>query len=118
MACSFPLPLAFPTARARIRLVLPGVPRDLFGNELGASGSPSRDVSFQIGNFNALLRSGNRVFNDIGGDSPGGFDWGLPFFFGRNVFVGIEGGHPVGNRPLLGPIDHFLNHRVRRDHRG
>jgi hypothetical protein len=66
----------------------------------GASGSPSRDVSFQIGNFNALLRSGNRVFNDIGGDSPGGFDWGLPFFFGRNVFVGIEGrSSPLGTGP-------------------
>jgi hypothetical protein len=31
------------------------------------------------------------VFADIGGSFPSGFDWGLPFFFGRNVHVGLEG---------------------------
>src|SRR5205823_5571778 len=31
------------------------------------------------------------AFNDIGGTNPGGFDWGLAFFFGRSVFTAIEG---------------------------
>jgi hypothetical protein len=31
------------------------------------------------------------VFSNIGGNTPGIFVWGLPFFFGRNVYVGIEG---------------------------
>ena len=57
----------------------------------GAFGSPSGTVPFQIGNFNNLNNSANNVFSEIGGSNTGGFDWGLPFFFGRNVFVGIEG---------------------------
>jgi len=67
----------------------------------GASGSPSGDVSFQIGNFETLFSSGNNVFPNIGGDFPGGFfDWGLPFHFGRNVFVGLEGkGSSLGTGP-------------------
>ncbi len=48
-------------------------------------------ASFQIGNFFSLNSSGNSVFTEIGGSFRGGFDWGLPFFFGRYVFVGFEG---------------------------
>ncbi len=57
----------------------------------GAVGSPSGGVSFRIGNFETLYRyTTNDVFAEIGGDNPGGFDWGLPFHFGRNVYIGIE----------------------------
>jgi hypothetical protein len=58
----------------------------------GASGSPSGAVSFQIGNFDSLvINSSNNVFADVGGNWTSGFDWGLPFFLGRDVFVGFEG---------------------------
>lgn len=60
----------------------------------GASGSPSVPLSFQIGNATSLFNSGNHVFAELGGTMPpgaSGFDWGLPFFYGRNVFVGIQG---------------------------
>jgi hypothetical protein len=57
----------------------------------GAFGTPSATISFQIANFTALSGSANNVFNNIGGVSGLGFDWGLPFFLGRNVYVGIEG---------------------------
>ncbi len=63
-------------------------------NEGGVNGTPSGTVSFQIGSATALFNSGNSVFVELGGTMPpaaSGFDWGLPFFFGRNVFVGIEG---------------------------
>jgi hypothetical protein len=40
------------------------------------------------------------VFVEVGGTFPGNFDWGLPFFFGKNVFVGYEGkGSSLGNGP-------------------
>lgn len=57
----------------------------------GAWGTPSGQVSFQIGNFPTLYYSPNYVFNNIGGNMPGGFAWGLPFFLGRNVYVGMDG---------------------------
>jgi hypothetical protein len=55
------------------------------------AGSPSGVVSFQIGHFTNLLRPPNTVFSEIGGFTPGLFDWGLPFFLGRDVYVGFEG---------------------------
>ena len=63
----------------------------LSATNTGASGSPSGQVSFQIGNIAILINSNNNVYPDIGGSFPSGFDWGLPFFFGRNVHVGLEG---------------------------
>jgi hypothetical protein len=61
----------------------------------GASGPSSNDVFFQIGNFSILANpsTANRVFSNIGGfiPIPNLFDWGLPFYFGRNIYVGIEG---------------------------
>jgi hypothetical protein len=63
----------------------------LSATNAGAFGSPSGQVPFQIGNFSSLTSTANNVFREIGGTGASGFDWGLPFFFGRNVFVGIEG---------------------------
>ena len=77
----------------------PSSTASLSATNKGASGSPSGAVSFQIGNFDSLINSSNNVFADIGG-SNGEFDWGLPFFFGRNVFVGLEGkGSTLGTGP-------------------
>ncbi len=57
----------------------------------GATGAPTNQVPFQIRNFTSLLASSNRVFPDIGGSLGGDFDWGLPFYLGRNVYIGIAG---------------------------
>ena len=46
-------------------------------------------VPFTIANTNTLVGTGNAAFNDLGGDLST-FDWGLPFFLGRTVFIGIE----------------------------
>ena len=65
----------------------------------GVNGT-SGQVSFSIANADALFNTGNSAFSNLGGPDTGEFDWGLPFFFGRNVFVAIESQTtPVG----LGP---------------
>ena len=56
----------------------------------GAFGSPNENVSFEVGNMESLINSGNNVFIELGGAGGGYFDWGLPFFIGRNVYIGIE----------------------------
>lgn len=71
----------------------PGFP----GNHLG--------TSFQIGNFDALVANPtNAVFAQIGGSAlpSAGFDWGLPFFLGRTVYIGIDRrSSPFGAGPVL-----------------
>lgn len=47
-------------------------------------------VPFQVANTQQLVQTNNAAFNNLGGDFAI-FDWGLPFFLGRTVFVGIEG---------------------------
>jgi len=45
---------------------------------------------FNVGNADAL-DARFAAFNEIAGPNPGGFDFGLGFFFGRSVFTAIEG---------------------------
>jgi hypothetical protein len=69
-----------------------------------SSGSPATTVAFQIGNFVGLTSSPNAVFAEIGGPAPvaDGFDWGLPFYLGRRVYLGIETrGSPLGTGPYV-----------------
>jgi len=62
-----------------------------------ASGS----VSFSIDNADTLFsNAADSVFPTLGGPNSGTFDWGLPFFYGRDVFVAIEGAQtPAGTGP-------------------
>ena len=55
----------------------------------GASGGQAV-VPFQVANTQLLVDTRNSAFNNLAGDFST-FDWGLPFFLGRTVFVGIEG---------------------------
>jgi hypothetical protein len=66
-----------------------------------ASNGASNTVNFSIANASSL--NGNfSAFNDLGGSNPNTFDWGLPFFYGRNVFTGIEGQNsPAGVGPFF-----------------
>lgn len=56
----------------------------------GANGA-SGQIAFSIANAVSLFNTGNSAFSNLGGPSSGTFDLGLPFFFGRDVSVGIEG---------------------------
>ena len=68
----------------------PATTKSLTAITEGYTGSPAMTVPFQIGRASTLLSSSNNVFAEIGGPLSGAFDWGLPFFFGRTVFLGIE----------------------------
>jgi len=60
----------------------------------------SQNIAFSVWNALTLIDSGNPAFNNIGGPNPGAFVWGLPFFYGRTVFIGIEGQTtPAGSGP-------------------
>lgn len=59
------------------------------------SSSATTTVNFNVGNANTLKGT---VFSDLAGpnttnelNAGTSFDWGLPFFFGRTVYVGLEG---------------------------
>jgi Protein of unknown function (DUF3443) len=74
-------------------LYCPASPLNFSATNTELSGSPASVVSFQIANPMALLSSGNAAISNMGGPafSTGVFDWGLPFFFGRTVYVGLSG---------------------------
>ena len=67
----------------------------------GANGT----VSFSVADAATLFTNvSDKAFSDLGGPTSSStvnyFDWGLPFFFGRNVFNAIEGkSTPGGTGP-------------------
>lgn len=62
---------------------------NLTATNKGANGAAG-PVPFSIANANSLFPLGNTAYVNLGGPQSGVFDWGLPFFYGRNVFVGFE----------------------------
>jgi hypothetical protein len=79
----------------------PSGPSTLTATNQGTNGK-STSVSFSVGNADQLLsNAGDNAFGSLAGPN-GGFDWGLPFFFGRNVFVAIDGAStPGGTGPFF-----------------
>ncbi|QDK45221.1 hypothetical protein DOM22_08655 [Bdellovibrio sp. ZAP7] len=71
------------------------------------SGSVTQQVTFKVGNMFTLASADpqSKVFNNIAFDTSSmgstvadiPFDWGLPFFLGRSVYVGIKGTSPTIN---------------------
>jgi hypothetical protein len=65
-----------------------------------SSGATSEQISFTVNNADTLFSSGDFVLPSLAGPNPGTFDWGLPFFFGRNVFAAIDArSTPEGTGP-------------------
>jgi hypothetical protein len=69
---------------------------DLSATDQGNNGNTST-VSFQVANL-SRLSDANFARDDVAGGASsiaglgsGYFDWGLPFFYGRTVYVAIEG---------------------------
>jgi len=79
----------------------PTTPDSLSATNQGANGNQGV-VNFSIENANTLLNSGNTAFSTLGGPQTGSFDFGLSFFFGRNVFTAIENMNtPAGPGPYF-----------------
>jgi Protein of unknown function (DUF3443) len=85
----FPNTLSLPTCDSD-NWFCPTSIQSLSATTKGHTGSPSGVVSFQIGDADTLFQTFNNVFIELGGPDTS-FDWGLPFFLGRSVYVGIEG---------------------------
>lgn len=63
-------------------------------------------VNLNVANADLLPNTGFAAFNDLGGDSGTSpstdyFDFGLPFFYGRKVYIGIE--NKPGPNGVVGP---------------
>ncbi len=79
----------------------PSSPTSLSATNTSSQGGSST-VNFTVVSASQLFSSGgDAVFPNLGGPNPATFDWGLPFFLGRNVFVAIEGRQtPLGAGPF------------------
>jgi hypothetical protein len=82
-------------------------PDSLSAQNQGTNMSSPVSVSFTIENADTLFNNGsNTAFSTLGGSecSAGGancaFDWGLSFFYGRNVFTAVENASTPGG---MGP---------------
>jgi hypothetical protein len=79
----------------------PSSTQTLSATNTGANNTSST-VSFKIDNASSLFSgaAADSVFPTLGGPLSGMFDWGLPFFYGRSVYVAIEGAPtPAGSGP-------------------
>jgi Protein of unknown function (DUF3443) len=65
----------------------------LSATNVGATGTPSNTVNFSVDNFDTVTTANpnDAAFSNLAGPNTGGFDWGLPFFYGRNVYTAIDG---------------------------
>jgi hypothetical protein len=81
----------------------PGSTKNFSAVNTGTNGA-STSVNFSVANADSLFSgaTGNFIFNDLAAPNPhNGFDWGMPFFYGRNVFTAFEGRNtPAGPGPF------------------
>ncbi|HTJ95325.1 MAG TPA: DUF3443 family protein, partial [Pararobbsia sp.] len=69
-----------------------------FSAMLAGTNGVNASINFSVANADTLTASGNFAFNDQAGTTASffstfgpTFDWGLPAFYGRNVFTSIAG---------------------------
>jgi len=76
---------------------------NLSATNAGFNGTPTGMVNFSVANADDLFNNNPtaNVFGQLAGPNTiTGFDWGLPFFYGRNVYTAIEGqSTPGGTGP-------------------
>ena len=86
----------FPTCKDFTFWYCPASTQTLSATNQGANGA-SASFPFVVDNADTLLASQTTgVANGLAGPNSGLFDWGLPFFYGRNVYTAIEGRNTPG----------------------
>jgi len=68
----------------------PSTPQAFSAAHQGVNGT-TNTLTFGVANADVFF--GNPLFsafNMLSGPNSGTFDWGMPFFYGRNVFTAIE----------------------------
>jgi hypothetical protein len=92
------------TAQSETSFFCPTSTTSLSAAIQGQNGTQST-VNFSIGNASTIFSQTSAFQPDLGGSSGSGsgtFAWGLPFFYGRTVFFGLEGQTFGGqNGPLI-----------------
>lgn len=80
-----------PVCSAATGFYCPPATRNLSATNQGTNGT-TKGASFSVFDANTLFNANPSftAFNNLAGPNQGSFDWGLPFFFGRNVFTAIE----------------------------
>jgi Protein of unknown function (DUF3443) len=82
----------------------PASTENLTATQLGATGA-SKNVSFSVQNAETLFTNSSTdsdsAFSGLAGTNPSGvgFDWGLPFFYGVNLYSSIDGQSVPGGAP-------------------
>lgn len=79
-------------------------PDNLSAVNKGSNGQSGPTTNFSVENTINLFNTDNTAFSTLGGPSldPSSFDWGLSFFFGRDVFTAIENmSTPGGTGPFF-----------------
>jgi len=82
-----------------VKFYCPASTQGLSVTQTGTNGASSSFI-FNLANAESQFNSGSEALNNIGGPNPGSFDWGVPFFYGRNIYTAIQGAStPAGSCP-------------------
>lgn len=89
---------ALKTCAVSTEFFCPDAPLALTATQVSPKTGVSREVGFTIESVDALAAqvAGANVAGSAGKALPDSFDWGLPFFYGRRVFVAITGANTPG----------------------
>jgi hypothetical protein len=68
----------------------PTTQQNLSASNVGVNGTTAT-INFSVTSADTIFSQANvSAASSLAGPNPGVFDWGLPFFYGRNVFTAIE----------------------------
>lgn len=72
---------------------------------LSADGTTSATATWDVADAQTLFNTGNWAFDNLAGSNPGSFDFGLAFFFGKTVVIGLNGAQANSNgKSFVGPF--------------